>query len=707
MPDQPRRSAFVWLVLLACGVYAGFFAFTTYAVVRYYGVEKAPGWNLRTDGTGWFVTSVDAGGPADGRIQLGDRLVAINGDQRRAVFGPYAWSFERGGKTYRVDLDRRGERVSLELPMPLVPGQQFAPIPALVGLAFFICGAALALLRPHDAQVRLAAIFLISVGFAGLGQSFRVFGFLVGWERKVHFAMAPTFLWALPLAYQFFSRFPVWRSPGPVWRTIQWLLYASFALVIWPASAIMYLGLGVSDGATRFLVAHPSLYLTSRQVMQLPRYAYLVVCLVLSLAVAARNYQRLRDPDSRRRIQWVIAGAMIAAIPLVTLHFVFSVAEWGNDRTYYLLSPLSFLTMLCIPVSIGAAVWKEQLFDIRVLVRRGLQYLFARTALRALLVLPIALLLFSIFKNPNRTIAQILTQGSGWLNIVLMGVIGAALQSRQRLQTALDRRFFREAYHQEQVLVHLIDEVRQLDSLAEIARLVSTRVESVLHPASQHIFYRAEERSECFEGHSSSDSFVGQQLSRQKTLLRAIDTAKAIRDFPSDFKKALPDDEHRWLESLGVRLIVPITETGERLVGLLLLGERRSEEPYSATDRRLLQGIASQIGLVYENQHLKERVRLDADVRRDVLARLEERNVSLLKECPVCGRCYDGATERCGADGAEVTLTLPIERLDGYRHERALAAAASGAVFEAAACACTGRWPKVMMDRGDQAALRR
>ena len=221
---------------------------------------------------------------------------------------------------------------------------------------------------------------------------------------------------------------------------------------------------------------------------------------------------------------------------------------------------------------------------------------------------------------------QILTQGSGWVNLVLMGAIAAALQSRQRLQTTLDRRFFREAYQQEQVLAHLIDEVRQLDSLADIARLVSTRVESVLHPASLHIFYRAEERSDHFEGHSSSDSFVGVQLSQQQTLLRAIEAAKAIRDFPSDLEDTLPDAECAWLENLAVRLIVPITGTGERLVGLLLLGERLSEEPYSATDRRLLHAIASQIGLVYENQHLKERVRLDADVRRDVLARLEARS---------------------------------------------------------------------------------
>src|SRR5262249_50926438 len=166
MADQHRRPVSLWLVLLVCGLYIGLFAFTVYADSRYYGVEKAPGWFLRTDGTGWFVSEVDEAGPAAGRMQVGDRLLAINGDQRRAVFGTYAWSFEDGGKTYRVDLDRRGERVSLELSLPLIPGQQLTPIYALVGLAFFICGAALALLRPHDPQVRLAGLFLMSVGLA-------------------------------------------------------------------------------------------------------------------------------------------------------------------------------------------------------------------------------------------------------------------------------------------------------------------------------------------------------------------------------------------------------------------------------------------------------------------------------------------------------------------------------------------------------------
>ena len=161
-----------------------------------------------------------------------------------------------------------------------------------------------------------------------------------------------------------------------------------------------------------------------------------------------------------------------------------------------------------------------------------------------------------------------------------------------------------------------------------------------------------------------------------------------------------------------MRLVVPIPDRQDRLVGLLLLGERLSDEPYSATDRRLLEGIAAQIGVVYENQYLQDKVRMDADVRRHVLARLDERSVSLLKECPVCGRCYDSVVERCTDDGAEVALTLPIERtLDGkYRLDRALGRGEMGAVYEAGDLRLHRRVAvKVMTGAlfGDRQALRR
>jgi predicted metalloprotease with PDZ domain len=112
MADQSRRPAFFWLVLLICGVYAGFCAVTIDASLRHYGTEKDPGWNVRGDATGWIVSDVNASGPAARHIEPGDRLIALNGDGRAAVLGIANWADLRAGDTYRVDLERRGRACS-------------------------------------------------------------------------------------------------------------------------------------------------------------------------------------------------------------------------------------------------------------------------------------------------------------------------------------------------------------------------------------------------------------------------------------------------------------------------------------------------------------------------------------------------------------------------------------------------------------------
>src|SRR4029453_4988204 len=89
-------------------------------------------------------------------------LLAINGDERYAKLGVFNWRYLSGGDPYRVDLDRHGERVSLTLPLPLVPGKQQYPLFALGSLVFFVCGALLALARPDDAQVRLIGACLMA-----------------------------------------------------------------------------------------------------------------------------------------------------------------------------------------------------------------------------------------------------------------------------------------------------------------------------------------------------------------------------------------------------------------------------------------------------------------------------------------------------------------------------------------------------------------
>jgi serine/threonine protein kinase len=135
---------------------------------------------------------------------------------------------------------------------------------------------------------------------------------------------------------------------------------------------------------------------------------------------------------------------------------------------------------------------------------------------------------------------------------------------------------------------------------------------------------------------------------------------------------------------MGTSLIVPMLGTEQRLAGLMLLGPKKSEAPYSGSDRQLMDSLASQIAIVYENIRLKERVAHDRRIQHEVLSRVEERKINLLKECPKCGRCYDSSDKICADDQSALRLTLPVERtVEGrYKLNKLIGRGGMGAVYE-------------------------
>jgi eukaryotic-like serine/threonine-protein kinase len=95
-----------------------------------------------------------------------------------------------------------------------------------------------------------------------------------------------------------------------------------------------------------------------------------------------------------------------------------------------------------------------------------------------------------------------------------------------------------------------------------------------------------------------------------------------------------------------------------------------------------------------------------------VLARVGDRQMNLVKTCPTCGVCYDMSGIWCANDGAELALSLPVERtIDGkYRLDRLIGRGGMGAVYEAADLRLDRAVAvKIMIGRafGDHASIRR
>ncbi len=106
--------------------------------------------------------------------------------------------------------------------------------------------------------------------------------------------------------------------------------------------------------------------------------------------------------------------------------------------------------------------------------------------------------------------------------------------------------------------------------------------------------------------------------------------ANVYLDNPDAWLLAATDAERAALRELGAEMLIPLRGSN-RLLGVMALGPKRSEEPYSRSDRGLLQSVALHTGLSIENSELvrllvveagkRERINREIEVAREVQER--------------------------------------------------------------------------------------
>src|SRR5262249_38330383 len=148
--------------------------------------------------------------------------------------------------------------------------------------------------------------------------------------------------------------------------------------------------------------------------------------------------------------------------------------------------------------------------------------------------------------------------------LALIVTAGLSLRFRKQLKHSIDRRFFREAYNQERIIIELIDRVKELDSMAEISRLVSQQLDAALHPKGTYVFYRESERRDMTLGYSSGGTSQAFRIPDSSQLLHTMERFTSVQEYPLRHHSSLPQDEEEWLDRLGINLIVPMVGTDQR-----------------------------------------------------------------------------------------------------------------------------------------------
>lgn len=243
----------------------------------------------------------------------------------------------------------------------------------------------------------------------------------------------------------------------------------------------------------------------------------------------------------------------------------------------------------------------------------------------------------------------------------------------------------RDARRLRRELERVGERAHESESPQEVAEALTTALESGLHPRWVAVFFRRRGGEPW-----SLEAFAGEESVAER--LEQVESLDGI------FRDGLPElevetGEIRRLQEPLVPgetscLCLALRGRGRDVLGLLLLGEKRSEEPYTAQNRRRLADLAGRVGLVLQNMELSESIRRSAgaaDGSREGAATSRRTDPILARECPDCGRCHGADQDVCEECGGERLQPLGVEHLVAtrYRLERRLGTGGMGAVFEA------------------------
>ena len=611
--------------------------------VAFFNIEEA------TDRVG--IVSADA---AKAGIRKGEEVLSIDGQQYRGT-GDWARPFERtpggGHITFVVrssDPANPGER-TIVLPVRAVRKDAWR-IAGELALYFalptisVLLGFWVAFQRPRDPMAWLLLALMLT--FPHIFETYKAEAWPPGWREAAVLYHATLGSMLPPVMFLFGRFFPEPFAPDSfrdkLWRRMQWSLAAPFTVfaLIGSVEAVIelssFLRANVVERAT-----HPL-----NGLMQ--AVAYLLIGSFF--AATGTKYGMSRSPDTRRRLSILCWGSSIAWTPA----FIVTVYARVQGKPvadvfpqWVILAALVSLTLF--PITLAYVIVVHKAMGVGIALRQGLQYALAKNGVRALQILSmsaVALAAVDFLSDPSR--GRMLKVG-----VILIGIL-TVLRLRvlaDRLRSWLDRRFFREAYDADRVLAELSEKVRTMVEPKSLLETVSARISETLHvPQVAVLLGGGVYRPAYAMGYGDLPDVSFPPIAGTiKALQQQKEPARVYLDDRDSWlyrDTEVSDEERQKLAQLGSELLLPLA-VRDKLLGFISLGPKRSEEPYTGTDVRLLQSVAAQTGLALENANLmlaiadevaqRERLNREVEIAREVQERLFPQSLP-----PIAGLDYAG-----------------------------------------------------------------
>jgi sigma-B regulation protein RsbU (phosphoserine phosphatase) len=621
-------------------------------------IERTPGSKVELGFNNHHVTKFDGtthcmavgdvvpNSPAErAGLRAGDRIIGVNG-QALSTSRPFdqAYAQARPGDAVTFTVQRAGEPNPLELhgifresfedgPPEGLAKTSAVQVTRSFPVLFLVVGLTVLFLRLNDPNAwLLASLFCGFVAEPGFSHPMNVNPLV----RSFAFSYQVIFSAMLcPLFYIFFAVFP---ARSPLDRRVPWLKWIALAFgVAMALTGVFYADLREAGAAADLFGQRAGDNLR----LSLIYLDYVFIALGL-ISLAGNTFAGSSDPGLRRKSRVILWGTLIGVLPMVIERAAMDFAAYHPP---FWVNTVLIIICALYPLSFGYAVVKHRVMDIPVLLRRSARYFLVQRGFIVLLFVAAfsAIAFFSHtlsrFFQPNASAGMMFSAVFG------IALVWAAAPFVKRGTQRIDRAFFRSAYDARLILQDLAEKARTVTSRGELAGLLQHHLDKALNPKNFLCYFAA--------GDSNLAAECGNVPPGAETLSTGLMTLALLTLRGKSWDVPLPGagepEDLAMLAPIVPECLVPILDHAGQLSGLLVLGQRLSEEPYSSEDKRLLDSVASQAGIAIENFGLAEkmaermevdrRVARDMEIAREVQSRLFPQFLPPLRTLQYAGAC--------------------------------------------------------------------
>ncbi len=372
-----------------------------------------------------------------------------------------------------------------------------------------------------------------------------------------------------------------------------------------------------------------------------------LILLIGTITNVVHSYFTAPDATARVQMRWIIWGSIT---PISTWLLLFALPNliFGHS---ILPSRIVVVPFLMLVVAFSFSIIKYRLMDIDTVINRSLVYL-TLTTLTGGLYFSIVAALTSLLQwfdfNHN-------DQQMPFLVAIFIALIFTPL--RERIQFLIDRTFYRNKLNFSHLLDELSSELTMTIVLSDLVFLLSQVVPQRLNISHADVMILDSVGKQFI---STKDNWTLPLQSELPQYL--LNSKKALLiDAPDTVANPLTEP----LRARDIALCLPLI-VGQKLVGLYLLGRKRSMEFYSSEEIGFLTTLRHQATVSIENARLyeqvanQERLKRELEIAHQIQMDLLPQSVPYVAGLEIAG--YSMPAEEVGGD-FYAYHSLPNERL--------------------------------------------